>query len=634
MGLSSGVQAEVLPAAYPPAALLEELQHRLIKPPDCFPVCADISRLEIQIDATDLRIHMDVQAAIETAIPLPGDADNWAPDAVLLDQQPLKGLMKDAVGQLWALVPQGIHRLEICGKNARINAIQISLPIKPRQVTAVVKGWTVQGMDPDGRVSAGIQLQRIEKQDPSGPPVGTSALSPFFHVERALFLGLTWEIRTTITRVTPAGAPVSLQLPLLAGESVTTAAIHVEQGKAMINFDPGTQEITLVSRLDPSETLRLSAPDAVPWTESWVLEASPVWHCDFSGIPVIHQQDSQGKWRPEWRPWPGEGIEIRITRPTAIPGPIITMDSAAINWTPGERQDRTELTILVRTSRGGQHQLELPQNAGLQKVSIQGRSQPIRQEGRNVVVPLVPGTQKITLEWQQPSSGLWCYHPPPVSIGAPAVNASVVIHVPEHRWILWASGPRLGPAVLFWGYLLVVILISIGLGKTDLAPLKTRHWLLLTMGLTQIHPAMALIIVGWLLVLGLRNTTLPRGGWVSYNFTQFLLAGWTAAALSGLYMAVENGLMGIPDMQIAGNQSTSRVLNWTQDRIAGFMPDTWVISLPEWVFHGLMLLWSLWLAFSLLNWLKWGWKCFSQGGAWKKVEMRWKRKPPNSLHQK
>ena len=145
MGLSADVQAEVLPAAYPPAALLEELQHRLIKPPDCFPVCADISRMEIQIDATDLRIHMDVQAAIETAIPLPGDAENWSPDAVLLDQQPLKGLMKDADGQLWALVPQGIHRLVISGKTARINAIQISLPIKPRQVTAVVKRMVCSG---------------------------------------------------------------------------------------------------------------------------------------------------------------------------------------------------------------------------------------------------------------------------------------------------------------------------------------------------------------------------------------------------------------------------------------------------------------------------------------------------------
>ncbi len=626
MGVSADVQAEVLPAAYPPSALLEELQHRLIKKPDCFPFCADIPRMEIQADATDLRMHVDVQAAIETAVPLPAGAENWTPDAVLLNQQPLKGLMREATGQLWALVPQGIHRLVISGKIARINAIQITLPIKPRRVTAGVNGWSVQGIDPDGRVSGGIQLQRIEKQGPSGTPIGPSALSPFFHVERALFLGLNWEVQTRITRMTPSGTPVSLQIPLLAGESVTTAGIHVEPGKAMINFDPDTGEITLVSHLDTTETLRLIAPEAVPWTETWILAASSVWHCDFSGIPMIHQQDSQGTWRPEWRPWPGESIEIRITRPKAVSGPIVTMDSAAIKWTPGERQDRAELTLGVRTSRGGQHQLELPQEADLQKVGIQGRSQPIRQEGRHVVVPLVPGAQKITLEWLQPTSGQWWYHPPRVSIGGPAVNASVSVQVPENRWILWVSGPRLGPAVLFWGYLVIVVLIAIGLGKTALAPLKTYHWLLLTMGLTQIHPLMALIIVGWLLALGMRNTTLPGGGWITYNFTQFLLAVWTAAALSGLYLAVENGLMGIPDMQIAGNNSTPRVLNWTQDRIAGFMPDPRVISLPEWVFHVLMLLWSLWLAFALLTWLKWGWQCFSRGGAWKKVELKWKRK--------
>ncbi len=629
LGFSASAQAEALSASYPPKELLEELQHRLLKKADCFPICADVSRMEVQVDATDLRMLVDVQAATETAIPLPGDGQNWTPDTVLLNQQPLKGLKKGADGHLWALVPQGIHRLILSGKTAKLNAIQIALPIKPRHVTAAVSGWSVQGIGPGGQVSAGIQLQRIEKQDPSGISVGTSALSPFFHVDRVLFLGLTWEIRTTITRLTPPGNPVSLQFPLLAGESVTTADILTEQQKAMINFDSGTQEISLLSHLDFTETLHLTAPKDSPWTESWVLEASPVWHCDFSGIPVIHQQDSQKKWRPEWRPWPGEIIDIRISRPAAIPGPIITMDSTALKWTPGERLDKAELTIMLRTSRGGQHQLELPQDAGLQKVSIQGRSQPIRQEGRKVLIPLVPGTQKIVLEWQQPSSGLWRYHPPQVSIGAPAVNASIAIHVPEHRWILWASGPRLGPAVLFWGYLLIVVLISIGLGKTSLAPLKTHQWLLLTMGLAQSSPLMALIIVGWLLALGIRKNAIPGGGWVSYNFSQLLLAGWTAVALSGLYMAIENGLMGIPDMQIAGNQSTSRVLNWTQDRIAGFMPDPWVISLPEWVFHGLMMLWSLWLAFALLNWLKWGWQCFILGGAWKKVELRWKQKPAN-----
>jgi hypothetical protein len=29
-----------------------------------------------------------------------------------------------------------------------------------------------------------------------------------------------------------------------------------------------------------------------------------------------------------------------------------------------------------------------------------------------------------------------------------------------------------------------------------------------------------------------------------------------------------------------------------------------------------MLAWSLWLAVSLLNWLKWGWRCFSSQHLW------------------
>jgi hypothetical protein len=31
-----------------------------------------------------------------------------------------------------------------------------------------------------------------------------------------------------------------------------------------------------------------------------------------------------------------------------------------------------------------------------------------------------------------------------------------------------------------------------------------------------------------------------------------------------------------------------------------------------------MLAWALWLASALLNWLKWGWGCFSSNGLWRK----------------
>ena len=58
-----------------------------------------------------------------------------------------------------------------------------------------------------------------------------------------------------------------------------------------------------------------------------------------------------------------------------------------------------------------------------------------------------------------------------------------------------AAGPRLGPAVLFWSYFVVIILAGPGLGRIPWTPLKTRHWLLLGLGLTQVHPLAAIMKV-------------------------------------------------------------------------------------------------------------------------------------------
>jgi hypothetical protein len=41
-----------------------------------------------------------------------------------------------------------------------------------------------------------------------------------------------------------------------------------------------------------------------------------------------------------------------------------------------------------------------------------------------------------------------------------------------------------------------------------------------------------------------------------------------------------------------------------------------------------MLAWALWLAFYLLQWLRWGWGCFARGGIWRKIEVA--KKPADS----
>ncbi len=124
-------------------------------------------------------------------------------------------------------------------------------------------------------------------------------------------------------------------------------------------------------------------------------------------------------------------------------------------------------------------------------------------------------------------------------------------------------------------------------------------------------------MAGWFLVLGVRRRS-HAGHWLSFNLSQLVLIAWTLAALSGLYLAIERGLLGIPDMQIAGNQSSDFYLHWTQDRTSIDLPRPWVFSLPLLVYHMLMLAWALWLAASLLKWFRWAWGCFAEGGIWKK----------------
>jgi len=211
---------------------------------------------------------------------------------------------------------------------------------------------------------------------------------------------------------------------------------------------------------------------------------------------------------------------------------------------------------------------------------------------------------------------------PQIWIGEGAVNADIRIKMPPNRWILWTTGPRLGPAVLFWTYLVVIILAALALGKIRRTPLKTRHWLLLGLGLTQVHPILAIMVAGWFLALGQRREgDLPEGRF-AFNAMQIFLTAWTAAALVGLYIAIQKGLLGIPQMQVSGNGSTYFFLHWTQDRVGSTMPRPAVFSLHLMVFRLLMLAWALWLAYSMLGWLKWGWECFHEGGAWRRGKGR------------
>jgi fumarate reductase subunit D len=505
------------------------------------------------------------------------------------------------------------------GSVAQSETVQIPLPLKPHAAAYTADGWSATGILPDGSVGSSIQLTRIRPtHGRAKTAVDKTALPPFLHVTRHLQLGTHWQVETTIERVTPAGVPVVASVPLLAEESLTTAGLHVEQGHALINMSPEQTIVRFSSTLQVAPKIELTAPRAVPWTESWVLNVSPIWRCEFSGLNAIHHQDETAHWQPQWKPWPGETLSIQISRPEALGGQTVTIQQVRLVQTPGRRHSQNELALTIRTSHGGQHTIELPSRANLQSVQIDKKSLPVQQDGQWVTFPLQPGAQNVVVAWNSLTPFRLLHRAPEIKIGDEAVNAKIRMNMPAKRWILLTGGPRWGPAVLFWSYLAVVALAAFGLSRISITPLKGWQWLLLGLGLTQVPVVMSLFVVGWLLAMGLKERQSAPEHWLAFNAMQFGMIALTLFALICLFAAIHAGLIGQPEMQIAGNGSSEAMLNWTQDRVATSMPRPWVVSLPVWVYRCLMLAWSLWLALSLLAWLKWGWQCYAKDGLWRK----------------
>lgn len=611
-------------ANYPDEALLKELKNRLTRAPDCLPSCAAVSTLRININGKNINLTSTLHTHQRVALPLPAKSDQWLPDVVTIDGRSASGLFRSKDGVIWVAVEPGIHTVKLSGKVPDRSYFQLPLLLRPHHVTVSSKGWTIDGVSVNGVPDSQIQFSRIQKQQQSKDfsQLQAGPLPPFVRVERTLNLGLEWQVVTRVKRDSSSRVPIVFELPLIAGEAVLDDNLTVKEGKVLVSLTSKQNQLTWVSGLPINPEIVLAAENTSDWIEVWRLDISPIWHVTHEGIPVIHHQAENRNWLPEWHPYPGETIKVNVTRPASVHGKSLTIDRSSLNIIPGSRMTESVLEFTIRSSQGAQHTIMLPPDANLDSVHINNVVEPIRQEGRRVTLPVNPGKHDFKVRWRLPEGLKNYYISQEVDLGLDSVNHNIHLELPKNQWVLLTAGPRLGPAVLYWGIVIVVLIVSAILGFIKLTPLRFWHWALLGIGLSQVHITFALIVVGWLLMFGLRKSLPEQTSNFVFNFTQILYAFLTIIALAVLFYAVQQGLLGKPDMQIAGNGSTAYNLKWYQDQVQETLPRIWVLSVPLTVYRVLMLLWALWLAYSVLNWLKWTWKQYSIGGYWRKSEKK------------
>lgn len=595
--------------AAPDPALLTELERRLVSPPACGATCVDIARVHAQILDDVLTLEVEVHARAHASVDLPGPLTAWSPERATLDGGP--AALRRVGDQLQASITEGVHTLVLAGPVPPADAFTLQFPRAPHFTSFRAGRWTADGIKPDGTLDRTVLFSRLLAAG-DAPALTTANLSPWIVVERHLDLGLPWRVRTTARQRGASEQPVSARIPLLPGESVTDAAVEVVEGTARVSLDRDHREVSWTSTLAETDRLELVAPSEGA-TEQWTVSCSPVFRCAQAEGPVPVRHVDDGRWWPTWSPLPGERLVLTVGRPAGLAGQTTTVDEAVAAWTPGRRALDATLSLRVRSSQGGRQVITLPPGAALRDVRIDDQPRPLQlRDDGTVHVPLEPRSQQVFLSWTAPASPVVRFEPPPVDIGGPAVNASVTVQPPDGRWLVWTSGPTLGPAVLYWKWLVILALLAPLLARVPGSPLGTTSWAVLGLGMSQIPTPAAALVVAWLVAVGTKERGVASA-W-GHNLLQVGVVVGTLAALVTLYAAIHIGLLWRPDMQVEGNASTDLHLSWAVDRIDGAMPQPTVLWLPMWVWRSLNLLWALWLASRLVAWLPRTWRALALGG--------------------
>ena len=616
-------------ADFPDKEVLDELKERLLKEPDCSPGCASSSRLFVEAQPKYLRLRMEVSAAVQTAVPLPGSNNQWMPEQVLLDGVPASSLSKQDGERLTLLMPAGNHQVILEGRLPLRPTVQLELPLKSWRVESRIEGWELAGVHEDGVADSNLQLTRIDKNHDEGKTdLQPGTLPPLLAVSRHIQIGLQWEVHTTVHRLTPQGSAVVLEIPLLPGEQVTTPELRVQNRKVLVNMAPPQTSLTWHSSLQETSALELVAAALPEISERWKLQVSPMFHAEWTGLATLRPAHPEAERQPEWAPWPSEKLRIDVSRPEPKHGFSLTVDEATLDVYPGLRSTDARFQLRLRSSQGGQHRIKLAESLSVESVVRDGRQVPVQQNGRDLVLDVTPGSSKFEVKWRQLNGFSIRYRTPEVDLGAPAVNIQMNLHFGGDRWVLLLSGPRLGPAVLFWGQLFVLILVALVLSRVPWTPLRTQHYLLLGFGLLHVSLVSFAVVLGWFVALGYRQNRPGPNHWLLYDLRQVLLVVWMVWAAVQLFAAIRQGLLVCPDMAITGNGSqggAGTLLRFFADRSPGPLPKATVLSLPLGAYKLVMLLWSLGLAVTLVQFLPWAYRAFAEGGLWRKAPPFFKR---------
>ncbi|AOW78919.1 hypothetical protein A3Q34_00730 [Colwellia sp. PAMC 20917] len=611
-------------ADFPNQKLLDELKVRLTEAPSCVPDCVAINRLHVSIDEKELTLVLSVHANTATALALP-KSEFWRPEKLLLGETSDENKIESLVnykGWIYIPIAQGLSTITLWGQVAPVDEFQLEFKDKPKHVNISSSvTWEIVGRQADrltGNTLAFLATNTDKKENENQQISTRYSTQPFVKVTRELTVDQLWTIRTKVERIAPNSGSINIKVPLIAGENITSAEVIVEDNQVAVTLPAGVNFFTWTSIVAQQQDLRLHAKPEQPLIELWRVIVSPAWHANLSGLPIIlEDQDNNDYYRYSFYPYPGESLDLTITRPVPVKGEVLAIDSVNYTIEQGTRTSTLSLSFDYRSTRGGEHIIELPRSYQLKEIRTDNKLINLQLEADKLAIPVLPGKHNVQILMRASVEEEMLFSAPKINLNAPISNITSIINLSSQRWILSAKGPLLGPAVLYWGELLAFILLALLVSRVNFSPLNTVSWIILGFGLSLSNWGVLMLMALWFAAIT-ASTYRPKNiNRLSYNASQVLLYLLSIVAIVSLLLVVPASLLSSPSMGIEGNYSYGNHLQWFSDKSSGLLPQVSVVSISTIFYKGIMLVWVIWLSFAFLSWIKWAWKALGQQGYWR-----------------
>lgn len=604
---------------FPPAELLTELEQRLLSKPECLPNCSSIEQLQLTMTDNQAQIRLQLHSQLPQSWPLP------VPLALVsqasINQQAAALWLQDEEAVL--LLPKGRFWLQLTLNLNNQQQLTIQLPQPWHHLTQQLSGWQAEPMTPSSDESQlqqqrrSLSFQRLntgspEAQNPSLLPSNLAGSAVLF---RTLELGLQWRLHSRFERQGKLDKNLTLTLPLLPGEQ-PLSALPQQQGQLQLQLEAGQSELSWSSALPKTSQLQLTAAVQQPYVEIWRIAHSSKYHLQTSGIPTIEQ--SSGHFPLQFQPWPGEQLTLEISEPASVPADNLTIRSVALSQQQYQGFASTSVKLSIDSGQAQPFRLQLPPDASLKHLQLDDSNLVLQSadQAGTVSLTLKAGLQQLQLTFeQQQQSELW-RQTPALTLPTSAGNLYLQLQLPADRWLLAVGGPAIGPAILFWGMLVLLLALALLLPRLTQTPLQKRHWCLLFAGLSTLSFWLPLLLSLWLAALSWRGRQPLAADYRLARLSQLLLLLLSLMALASLLLSIPYALLSSPQVYLTGNGSSAEALYWYQDQSPALLSQAWVLSLPLWCYQLAMLLWSLWLAAALMQWLPWAWRQLSFQGFW------------------